>query len=165
MGLRRMLGAQKIQFLHLLFRMWLSKRWPIRLTITVLLHLMFMKLRGSSQVDDMYITLFTPQPYIPMENRLVAVEDTTLGDGGVTFALAHSLTLPRDRESLEGIETPTLGTIRFNCLIAVSFSSISFLCTCLLFSLINLCYSCCSLFSISPSSTLGKLGTWRMKSP
>ena len=75
---------------------------------------------GSSEVADLPVPLFSPQPYIPMENKLVTVEDTALGDSGVVFALAHSVTLPRDRESLESIRTPELGIISFQCLIAVS---------------------------------------------
>lgn len=64
---------------------------------------------------------------------MVTIEDTAIGDGGLAFALANSLTLSRDRESLEGIDTPTFGILSFQCLIAVNFSSISFLCSSLSF--------------------------------
>lgn len=77
---------------------------------------------GSSQASEVHPLVFTFHPYIPIEDRLVTVEDTTLGDGGVAFALAHSVILPRDMESLEGIETPTLGILSFQCLVVVIIS-------------------------------------------
>lgn len=77
---------------------------------------------GSSQVANLPIPLFTPQTYILIEDRLVTVEKTALGDSGVAFALAHSLTLPNDRRHLEDVETLDLGAISFQCLITISFS-------------------------------------------
>lgn len=66
-------------------------------------------------------------PYIE-HDMMFTVEDITLGDGAVAFALANNLILPRDRESLEGINTLTMGILSFGCLIAVSLSFISFIC-------------------------------------
>ena len=55
-----------------------------------------------------------------MENRLVTIEDTALGDRGVAFALAHNLTFPRDRINLEAVGALELGIISFQYLIVVS---------------------------------------------
>lgn len=75
---------------------------------------------GFSVAADLHVPLFSPKPYIPMENKLVTIKDTAVRDVGVDFALAHSLTLPRDRKNLEGIKTPELGIISFQCLITVN---------------------------------------------
>lgn len=66
------------------------------------------------------LPFFTINPYIPMEDRLVTLEDIALGDGGVDFSLANSMTLPRVRESLNEIDTPVLGLLSFQFLIVVS---------------------------------------------
>lgn len=52
---------------------------------------------GYSHTDDWPVPLFFPRSYILMENRVVTIEDTAIAGGGVAFALANNLTLPRDR--------------------------------------------------------------------
>lgn len=50
---------------------------------------------GYSRVANLLFPLFTPLPYILMENMMVVVEDFALNDNGVAFALANSLTLQK----------------------------------------------------------------------
>lgn len=56
---------------------------------------------GSSQAVEEVIASFMPQPFIPSENRVVFVEDSTLEEKGVAFGLATNITLPWDRAALE----------------------------------------------------------------
>ncbi|KAM7480918.1 hypothetical protein LguiB_005501 [Lonicera macranthoides] len=53
--------------------------------------------------EDKPVDLFIPQPYIPQENRLFTVEDFAMSNGNVGFALATSITLPKDDKKLKAI--------------------------------------------------------------
>lgn len=66
------------------------------------------------------VALFYPQPYIPQENMLVIVEDSTLTNCHISFALATSITHLEDRKKLEAIKTQDLESLSFQCLTTVS---------------------------------------------
>lgn len=120
------------------------------------------KAGDSFHVADLPVPLFTPQPYIPTEDRLVTVGDSALNDNGVAFALAHILTFPKNKRNMEAVGTSDLGAISFQRLIAVSFSLPFCLHTiffCSVVFLTNLCCSSCSSFTTLPSFILGKPGT------
>lgn len=68
----------------------------------------------------MPIPLFSPQPYIPQDNRLVTIEDSTLADNHVAFVLATNITLPADQKKLKDIKTVVLESMSFQCIIVVS---------------------------------------------
>lgn len=75
--------------------------------------------------SDMPVALFSPQPYIPQENRLITVEDYALADSHVGFTLATNTTPLEVQKKLKAIKTLDLETIIFNAsLLYIFFCSV-----------------------------------------
>lgn len=77
------------------------------------------KISEFDQPADRPVALFSPQPYIPQENKLVTIEYFALADSHDGFILATSI-IPHQKK-LKAIKTLDLESLSFQCLIAVSF--------------------------------------------
>lgn len=55
------------------------------------------------------------------EDRSMTIDDSTLKDVGVAYAITKSITPSADRAILERLGTPELGLIGYYCLVAVNF--------------------------------------------
>lgn len=56
------------------------------------------------QPTNRLVALFSPQPYILQENRLVTIENSILANSHVGFALATSITPSEDQKNLRPLK-------------------------------------------------------------